>query len=189
MAEYISTQTGAHVTGIDFIPEAIHQARTRTCGKDMKLVFRVMDIGELDFKPGNFDALISIDTLYFTDLHETIPQMGNILNVKGQMGIFYSHGVSPDTPAETFDYETLHPDKTPLAVALKESSLHYKAWDFTAEDYSRAILKKKVAEDLREGLEAEGNRFLFDSCHGEAVGVMKAIDDNAHRRFLYHVTH
>jgi len=111
MAEYISAQTSSHVTGIDFIPEAIHQARAHTRGKDIMLVFRLMNIGKLDFMPGSFDALISIDTLYFTDLHKTIQQMGLFLNVKGQMGIFYSHGVSPDTPAEPFDFDTLHPDK------------------------------------------------------------------------------
>jgi SAM-dependent methyltransferase len=189
MAEYIYTQTGAYVTGIDYIPEAIRQARSRTRGKDMRLVFRVMDIGKLDFMPGSFDALISIDTLYFANLHETIRQMGVILNVKGQMGIFYSHGVSPDTPAETFDFDTLHPDKTPLAAALRDHGMRYKVWDFTAEDYSHAIVKKKVVEDLRADLEAEGNRFLFDNRNDEAVGVMRAIDANAHRRYLYHVTH
>jgi hypothetical protein len=105
------------------------------------------------------------------------------------MGIFYSHGVSPDTPAETFDFDTLHPDKTPLAAALRDHGMRYKVWDFTAEDYSHAILKKKVVEDLRADLEAEGNRFLFDNRNDEAVGVMRAIDANAHRRYLYHVTH
>jgi len=184
---YIAAQTGAYLTGIDYVPEAIHQAQARTREVTRRLVFRVMDIGALDFPPGSFDALISIDTLYFTDLTDTIRQMNLILKPGGQMGIFYSHGISPGNPAETFDFNSLHPDRTPLAVALRGQGIRYKVWEFTAEDYTHALLKKKVSEDLRAELEAEGNLFLYNSRHGEAVGVLKAIDADAHRRFLYHV--
>ena len=188
MAEYISEQTSAHVTGIDFIHEAIRQAKARTRGKDKRLVFRVMDIGTLDFLPGSFDTLISIDTQYFIDLIKTIRQMRLILESNGQMGIFYSHGVSPKNPIEIFDFDSLHPDNTPLAVALRAVGMRYKVWDFTAEDYTHALLKKKVAEDLKAEFEVEGNHFLYNNRYGEAVGVLKAIDSDAHRRYLYHVT-
>jgi cyclopropane fatty-acyl-phospholipid synthase-like methyltransferase len=187
IAAYIASQTGAYLTGIDYVSEAIRQAQARTRDRTKRLVFRIMDIGALDFPPGSFDALISIDTLYFTNLPDTIHQMKLILKPGGQMGIFYSQGVSPRNPAETFDFNSLHPDKTPLAVALREHGLRYKVWDYTAEDYAHALLKKKVAEDLRAELEAEGNLFLYKSRYGEAVRVLKAVDADAHRRFLYHV--
>jgi cyclopropane fatty-acyl-phospholipid synthase-like methyltransferase len=187
IAAYIASQTGAFVTGIDYVPEAIRQAQARTREVTRRLVFRVMDIGRLDYPPGSFDALISIDTLYFTDLPDTVRQMKSVLKPGGQMGIFFSHGVSPGNPAETFDYESLHPNQTPLAAALSKHGMRYKVWDYTAEDYAHALLKKKVAEDLKAELEAEGNLFLYRSRYGEAVGVLKAIDADAHRRFLYHV--
>jgi ubiquinone/menaquinone biosynthesis C-methylase UbiE len=186
MAEYISDVTGAHVTGIDYIPEAIRQARERTQSKRRRLAFEVGDIGRLDLPPRSFDTLISIDTLYFTDLDETIGQMKGVLAPGGQMGIFYSHRLS--TPTETFSRDTLPPDRTPLARALQAHGLGYQVWDFTAEDYVHARLKKRVVEELRADLEAEGNLFLYKSRHGEAVGVMKAIEANAHARYLYHVT-
>jgi cyclopropane fatty-acyl-phospholipid synthase-like methyltransferase len=188
IAEYIADTTGAHVTGIDNIPEAIRQARERRRGKENRLAFNVMDMAALDYPPGSFDTLVSIDSLYFSPIDETIRQMQRLLKPGSQMGIFYSHGVSPDNPIETFDLDSLHPDRTPLAAALRSCGLRYKAWDFTAEDYTHALLKKKVAEDLRAEFEAEGNRFLYDNRHGEAVGVVRAIDTNAHKRFMYHVT-
>jgi len=188
MSEYISERTGAHITGIDYIPEAIRQAQARIRGKNKSLIFRVMDIGSMNFPTSSFDTIISIDTLYFTDIDNTLCKMRDILKPDGQIGIYYSHGVSPDTPAETFDFNTLHPDKTPLANAIRISGLKYKVWDFTAEDYSHALLKKKVAEELRTEFETEGNRFLFENRYREAKGVIKAIDEDAHRGYLYHVT-
>jgi cyclopropane fatty-acyl-phospholipid synthase-like methyltransferase len=189
MADYIAELTGAHLTGIDYIPEAIRQANQRTRGRGKNLAFKVMDIGALNFPPESFDTIISIDSLYFTDIVSTIRQMKNILKPGGQMGIFYSHGVSPGNPAETFDFTSLHPDRTPLAVALWKNRLSYKTWDFTAEDYAHALLKQKVAEDMKAEFEAEGNLFLFRSRYREARGVINAIDADAHKRYLYHVTH
>jgi SAM-dependent methyltransferase len=188
MAEYISDVTGAHVTGIDYIPEAIRQARGRAQSKRHRLAFEVGDIGRLDLPRYSFDTLISIDTLYFSGLDETIGQMRAVLTPGGQMGIFYSHGVRRSMPIETFPLNTLLPDRTPLARALQAHGLSYRVWDFTAEDYAHAQLKKCVAEELRAELEAEGNLFLYKSRHGEAVGVIKAIEANAHVRYLYHVT-
>lgn len=47
IAEYISDQTGAHVTGIDYVPEAIDQAQRRTQSKRDRLRFEVGDIETL----------------------------------------------------------------------------------------------------------------------------------------------
>jgi cyclopropane fatty-acyl-phospholipid synthase-like methyltransferase len=187
MAAYIAEKSGAYLTGIDLVPEAIRQAKKRTRGREKYLAFKVMDIATLDFPPESFDALISIDTLYFTETNPTIHAMKQILREGGQMGILYSHGVSPTKPAETFDLRTLHPDRTPLAIALRECGLGYKVWDYTAEDYAHALLKKKISEELRSDFESEGNLFLYKNRHNEAVGVMRAIEADAHKRYLYHV--
>ena len=68
MADYIAEHSGAHLTGIDYIPEAIRQANQRTRGRGKRLAFKVMDIGALNFPPESFDTIISIDTLYFTEI-------------------------------------------------------------------------------------------------------------------------
>ena len=189
MAEYISDVTGAHVTGVDYIPEAIRQARERTVGKRHRLAFQVGYLGALDLPLHGYDTLISIDTLYFTDdLEGTIGRLRALLVPGGQMGIFYSHGVSPGTPIETFSHESLLADKTPLAQALRANGLHFRAWDYTAADYRHAQLKEQVTEELRAEFEAEGNLFLYNNRHGEAEGVKTAIEAGLHARYLYHVT-
>lgn len=189
MAEYISDVTGAHVTGVDYIPEAIRQAQERAAGKRQRLAFRVGYIGALDLPLQGYDTLISIDTLYFAeDLAGTIERLRALLVPGGQMGILYSHGVSPDTPIETFSRDTLPADSTPLAQALRANGLHFRTWDYTEADYRHAKLKEQVTEGLRTEFEAEGNQFLYDNRHGEAEGVRKAIEAGLHARYLYHVT-
>jgi hypothetical protein len=133
------------------------------------------------------NSLISVDTLYFTDIGPTVQQMRWLLAPGGQMGVFYAHGVSPETPREAFRPETLAADKTPLGEALTKAGLRFDAIDMTAADYDHARLKKTVMEELRPALEAEGNLFLYTNRHGEAKGVMAAIEDGLHARYLYHI--
>jgi cyclopropane fatty-acyl-phospholipid synthase-like methyltransferase len=188
MAEYIADVTGAHVTGVDYVPEAIWQAKERATRKPGSLTFQVMDISQLEFSEASFDALIAIDTLYFTDIDETVRQMRMLLRLGGQMGLFYSHGAEPWVPYETFPRETLWPDSTPLAVALHKNGLAYRATDFTAAAYQQALRMKQASEDLKPALEAEGNMFLYDSRHGEASGIKAACEAGLQCRYLYHVT-
>ena len=188
IAEYISDSTGAHVTGLDFIPEAIRQAQERTAAKRSRLAFVTGDLRDLDFPAGSFHALISIDTLYFTELDRSIPQMAALLAPRGQMAIFYSHGADPENPIATFQRETLPPDRTPLGEALARHGLDYRAWDFTEADYRHAQLARQVLDELRPAFEAEGILFLYENRLGEAQGIMAALEAGAHVRYLYHVT-
>jgi cyclopropane fatty-acyl-phospholipid synthase-like methyltransferase len=188
IAEYIADVTGAHVTGVDFIPEAIRQAQERTADKRDRLAFWISDIRELDFATGSFDALISIDTLYFTELDRSIPQWAALLAAGGRMGIFYSHGADPENPIAMFRRETLPPDKTPLGEALAWHGLPFQTWDFTSADYRHAQLARKVLEELRPAFEAEDTLFLYENRLGEANGILAAVEASAHARYLYHVT-
>jgi cyclopropane fatty-acyl-phospholipid synthase-like methyltransferase len=188
IAEYISDATGAHVTGIDFIPQAIRQAQDRTRDKRHHLTFQVGNLNRLDFPAQSFDVLIAIDTLYFIELDGTIPQMKALLRPGGQMAIFYAHGIDPETPAETFPREELPADNTPLAQSLRRYGLSFQTWDFTQQDYVHAQCKKWVAEELRAEFEAEGNAFLYENHHAEAEGVMHAVESGLHARYLYRVT-
>jgi cyclopropane fatty-acyl-phospholipid synthase-like methyltransferase len=188
ITEYISDTTGAHVTGVDYIPEAIRQAQERTAVKRSRLAFRVGDIRELDLPPRRCDVLISIDTLYFTELDRSIPQMAALLPPGGQMAIFYSHGADPEKPIATFPRETLPPPRTPLGEALSRQGLHFQAWDFTEADYRHAQLVRQILEVLEPAFQEEGNQFLYDNRLGEAHGIISAVEARAHARYLYHVT-
>jgi SAM-dependent methyltransferase len=194
MAETISDLTGARVTGIDYIPEAIRQARARARDRGALLDFYAGDIGHLvdgesrlPFRPHSFDALIAVDTLYFTDLPDTVRQMRALLAPGGQMALFYQHDSHLGGAGETFDPATLAPERTPLGEALLANGLRYEAHDFTQDSYRHAQLKKRVLEELRGAFAAEGNAFLFKSRYGEARGVIAECEAGTHARYLYHV--
>ena len=187
IAEYISDVTGAHVTGVDFIPEAIRQAQERTAANRDRLAFRAGDIRQLDYSPGSFDALVSIDTLYFVELDRSIPQLAALLAPAGRMAIFYSHGADPEHPIATFPRETLPPDRTPLGEALARQGLHFRATDFTEADYRHAQVARQVLDELKPAFETEHNLFLYENRLGEANGIIAAVEAGAHARALYHV--
>ena len=87
IAEYLSDSTGAHITGLDYIPQAINQAQQRTAAKSDRLAFRVGDINQLEFSKSVFDVVISIDTIYFSeDYAATLQALKAAATGDGQRG-------------------------------------------------------------------------------------------------------
>jgi ubiquinone/menaquinone biosynthesis C-methylase UbiE len=188
IAEYLSDSTGAHITGLDYIPRAIHQAQQRTATKSNRLAFIVGDINQLELSKSVFDVVISIDTIYFSeDYAATLRALKAALRPGGQMAIFYSYGREPWVPVEQFSKETLPPDKTPLAEALRTNSLTFRTWDLTNQDYQLAKLRKEVLTELKSQFEAEDTLFIYENRLGDAEGIRQAIEDGLHARYLYHV--
>jgi SAM-dependent methyltransferase len=186
IAEYISDRTGAHVTGIDYIPAAIEHAQRRTAAKADRLSFMVGDINALDLPPGAFDAIISIDTIYFSDDYaRTIHQLVEALRPGGQLAIFYAHGREPWVPVEDFPADTLPPERTPLAQALRANGLSFQTCEFTADDYRLALRRLVVLAELRPQFEAEGIEFIYENRMGDARGISQAIEMKLQRRYLY----
>ena len=184
--EHISDMTGAKVTGIDYIPEAIQQAQERTRSKNDRLSFRVGNMDRLDFPHESFDTVLSIDSIYMpNDLSETIRQMKELVKPGGQMAIFYSYALWERQDGHE---NPLLPEKTSLAKTLEKNELRFETWDFTQRDYLHALRKEKIARRLKERFESEGNDFLYDLRVSEASGVRKAIDSGAHVRYLYRVS-
>lgn len=188
IAEYLSDETGASITGLDYVAAAIARAQARTQAKWNRLEFVIGDLTRPDFLPDSFDTLFSLDTIYFSDdFAETIRRWQTLLKRGGQMTIFYSHGADPENPKETFRRETLPADRTPLADALKKCGLEFQTWDFTLQDYELAQRKKGILEELKADFEAEGNLFLYENRIGETLGVLDAVESAMHARYLYHV--
>lgn len=188
ITEYLSDRTGAHITGLDYIPDAIRQAQKRTVAKSDRLSFLVGDINQLELPAGSYDAILSIDTMYFsTDYRATLRELKAALRPGGQMAILFSHGREPWAPKEQFLQETTLPDKTPLAVALKANGLAYRTWDLTRQDYELALQRKRVLSELKPQFEAEGALFIYENRTGDANGISQAIEDGLHARYLYHV--
>ncbi len=188
IAEYLSDCTGAHVTGLDYIPQAVQQAQERSAAKSDRLAFVTGDINRLQLAPAAFDVILSIDTMYFSeDYAATIRALKAALSPAGQMAILFSHGREPWIPMDEFPKETLPPDKTPLAAALLANDLSFRTWDLTSRDYALALRRKEVLLDLKPQFEAEGILFIYENRIGDAEGIRQAIEDGLHARYLYHV--
>jgi cyclopropane fatty-acyl-phospholipid synthase-like methyltransferase len=188
IAEYLSDRTGAHITGLDTIPQAIRQAQQRTVGKSDRLSFQVGDINQLDLPDKAFDVILSIDSMYFSENYTaTLRALKAALRPDGQMAIFFSYGREPWVPKETFPKEKLPPDRTPLADALLANDLPFRSWDLTQQDYQLAQRRKEVLTDLKAQFEAEGTIFIYENRMGDAQGVCQSIEEGLHVRYLYHI--
>lgn len=185
IAEYIADRTGAHVAGIDFIERAIRDAQERTAKKQDRLAFQVMDMSRLDFPPACFDVVISVDTLYFTDIYETLRPAISMLRPNGRIAVFFDQSCGPDKPVAEYPKELIQPDGTELAQALQRLGLAYRTWDYTEQMVAHLRRRRPVLEELKALFEAEGSRFLYDSHLGEANGIERAYINGAGRRYLY----
>jgi cyclopropane fatty-acyl-phospholipid synthase-like methyltransferase len=188
IAEHLSDCTGAHITGLDYIPHAISQAQQRTAAKSERLAFVVGDIHRLELPSNAFDVILSIDTMYFSeDYVATLRELKAALRPSGQMAIFFSHGREPWIPKDEFPKEKLPPDKTPLAGALRANDLTFRTWDLTRQDYALAQRRKEVLIELEPQFEADGALFIYENRLGDAKGICQAVEDGLHARYLYHV--
>jgi SAM-dependent methyltransferase len=188
IAEYLSDGTGAHITGLDYIPQAISLAQQRTAAKSERLAFIVGDINRLELAHSAFDVILSIDTLYFSnDYAVTLGELKVALRPGGQMAILFSYGREPWVPQDKFPKETLPPDKTPLAEALRVNGLAFRTRDLTRQDYRLAQRRKQVLAELKPQFEAEGTLFIYENRLGDANGICQAIEEGLHARYLYHV--
>ncbi len=188
IAEYLSDCTGAHITGLDYIAAAICTAQERTVAKSDRLAFVVGDINRLELRDAAFDIILSIDTMYFSDDYTaTIRALKQALRPGGQMAILYSYGREPWVAVEDFLTDKLPPDKTPLADALRANGLSFQARDMTRQDYILAQRRKAVLAELRTQFEAEGVLFIYENRAAESGGVIQAVEEGLHARYLYHV--
>ncbi len=184
IAEYISDQTGAKVTGLDYAVSAIAEAKQRTADKRARLTFLQADMNVLDLPAHSFEAAISLDTLYWVaDIADTLLQVVRTIKPGGEIGIFMLQALEEGDPPEI-----LEADKTAPARALSKLNLHYQAYDYTtrnAEFWRRA---KEAATALRDDFEAEGNGFISDNWIREANDeFLPAIEAGTLTRYLYHV--
>lgn len=186
IAEYIADTTGACVTGIDYIPLAVQLANKRTANKSDRLSFVVGDIHALDLVPESFDAIISIDSIYFSeDYVHTIQELASALRPGGRIGFLYSYGREPWVPREQFPADTLEPTRTPLAEALSANQLVFTVQEFTDADYLLALLRLEVLSELRASFERDDLMFVYNNRMGDAEGVRVAVEEGLQRRYLY----
>ncbi len=143
IAEYISDNTGARVTGIDYIPEAVEAALKRTASKRDRLHFRVADMENPVRDGEQFDLILSIDSIYFSDTDKLLSAWNKLLKPDGRMAIFY-----------------LSMDGSNLSTSLAKTGLLYDTYDLSRENWEHQQHKYRVVSEMKEKFDLEGNLFV-----------------------------
>ncbi|MFD1158909.1 class I SAM-dependent methyltransferase [Roseovarius aestuarii] len=158
IAEFVSDEIGAVVTGLDYSQAAIDAANLRTLEKRNRISFTSGNFNDLNFPDKSFDAILSLDTLYWaTDLKDVTARLISMLKPQGRMGVFMNHHIGPTDPVESLSME--HAD---LAIALNSLGQPYESFDFTNEIREFWIRNCAAAEDLLARYENEGNGFIAE---------------------------
>jgi len=183
ITEYVSDRTEARITGIDYTSSAIRIARKRCQSKEDRLRFLQGDMNHLHLPESSFDAIISIDTLYFaTDLTKTVGDLSALLKPGGRMGLFFNLSIEPGESRNR-----LLPENLELGKALKAHELAFQTWDCTGS--LREVLQRMrdIAEELKDVFEVEGNRRKYFWSFLEGKAGLKILAENRGARYLYHV--
>jgi ubiquinone/menaquinone biosynthesis C-methylase UbiE len=174
ITEYISDITQASVTGIDYIPEAIMLATQRTADRRYRLNFIVGNLEILDFPPMTFNAVISIDSIFFgRQMKTTLAGLSGLLKPTGQMAIFNGDYLNND-----------------FVTSLKANNLKCATYDISEGHYRHLQLKHKVVSELEKAFDAEGNTFIWKNLMVESLASAEPYDAalSKIRRYLHIVT-
>jgi ubiquinone/menaquinone biosynthesis C-methylase UbiE len=182
IAEYISDITGAKITGLDFASELIKASQQRTADKKSRLTYAVGNIDELAFEEGSFDAIISIDTLYFVEsIDATVKKLKRLLKAPtGRLAIFYDQSISPDESRDI-----LLPENTKVGKALIGNNMTYQTIDFTANSREIWIREMRTADELKELFIKEGNTDIYEDRAKDAKKTLESIESGRQVRYFY----
>ena len=158
IAEFVSDETGAHVVGLDYSQQAIDAANERTLTKRNRIEFVAGNFNDLDFPDASFDAILSLDTLYWAaDIKVVAARMISMLKPNGRMGIFMNHHIGPSDPPEGLAVS--HSD---LGIALNGLGQSFESFDYTKEISEFWKKFHATAEDLLPQFEKEGNNSIAE---------------------------
>jgi ubiquinone/menaquinone biosynthesis C-methylase UbiE len=182
IAEYISDLTGAKVTGLDFASQLIKTAQERTAERKNRLAYITGNMDELAFNDGSFDAVISIDTLYFVEsIDVTVKNLRKLLKPPtGRIAIFFDQSVSPDESRDI-----LLPENTKVGKALRNNGLTYRTTDFTSSSRQIWIREIHAAEELKDLFIKEGNKDIYEDRAKDAKQTLEAVENGRHVRYFY----
>jgi cyclopropane fatty-acyl-phospholipid synthase-like methyltransferase len=177
ITEYLHRRTGASFLGIDLSREAIKQANHIATDK---LRFQVGNLNDLALPARSFDAVISIDTLYYVEnLESTVARLVEALKPAGRLAAFFSQWVM-----DVSEVERLQADHTDLAGVLAKLGLEFETIDLTREHVSHWAKKLAALERLKPEFEREGNLKLYEYRFSEASRY-SAWDSEKTSRYLY----
>ena len=182
IAEYISDVTESSVVGIDYSSSAIEAANTRTSEKRRLLTFKTDNFNTMQPSVGVYDAILSMDTLYWaSDLTSVVGVLAKSLVSGGRMGLFMNHHVSSGGQATE-----LQSDKSALGRAVESLGLTARVYDFTANLGAFWERNYAAALALRQQFEGEGNGFIAESLIRESEeDFLPDIHEGRFARYLF----
>lgn len=159
IAEYVSDQSGARLFGLDYSANAIAAAEARTAGKSDRMTFRVANFNDLLPEPGAYDAILSLDTLYWaSDLENVLGVLARSLAPGGRMALFMNHHIDAGAPAGQ-----LTATQSDLGKAVAALGLTARIVDFSANLGAFWERNYAAALALRDQFDSEGNGFIAKS--------------------------
>lgn len=129
MLGYLQQKTGAFIHGFDYSGHAIETARWLF---PKNSDFQEGVIGEIDYPEEKFDAIISMDTMYFAkDMSAFVAQIKRWLKSDGVFFVGYQEG---DVMPKTENIQT-----AVLTKALEQTECITKPYEFFAKKMARYI--------------------------------------------------
>ncbi|MFB0523557.1 MAG: class I SAM-dependent methyltransferase, partial [Candidatus Bathyarchaeia archaeon] len=162
--------------------EVIKRAQQRTVDKKDRLTYVVGDMDDLSFEEQSFDAIISIDSLYFVEnIDTTIGKLKSLLKGRdGRLAIFCGQSRDPDESRDV-----LLPENAKVGKALKDNGLTFQTIDFTANSRGIWVREIEAAEELKELFEKEGNADIYEDRAQDAKRTLEKIEEGRQARYFY----
>ena len=140
---WLASQSAARVTGVDFSPEAIGQARRRRSEHfpDVGATFLVADAGQTPIESGSADAIVCIDSLQLVpERDHVVCEMARLLRPGGRAVI------------TTWERDEGFAGRTPIrdaGVLVESNGLHVIAREEHPEwmDRQTTMFERVIAED------------------------------------------
>lgn len=161
MLGYLQRKTGAFIHGFDFSEYAIKTASSLyTVNSD----FKEGIIGKIQYPSDTFDAVISMDTVYFAkNMAAFVADVKKWMKPDAVFIVGYQEGdIMPRTGCI---------EETAIAEAFSESGMPYESVDITHDTYNLLKRKRKAAIAHKSEFEAENNMRWFDllMCQTECI--------------------
>ncbi len=184
ITEYLHERSSCSILGLDYADIAVAQAQARTSGKSA-LNFRTADLIHDELPGGDYDVILSIDSIYFMgDYNKTLAKLNGKLKPGGRMIIAAFQAREDDEPESL-----LQSGQTRMDQALQDLGFAYSQHDFTPNIRNHWLKNYEYSRKLQADFAAEGNAFLCEARMAENGWFKDHAERETLVRFLYVIEH
>jgi len=181
IAATLQAEFACAATGLDKDDEMLSEGR-KVFDQSVDLVQG--DFDALPWSEPTFDAIYTIDTLYFSkDLAALLSRLVRLLKPEGKLVIFWSQMIK-----ETTDRSRLEAQNTEVASLLREMKLSFRFTDFTAEEKAYWEKAYTTLRELETDFRAEKEDELYDDFAKETEFMRSQVRGDRVTRYCYTVT-